>query len=145
MLIKSIQSLALCVALLAPGLATAADFVIVRNAGNPTVALTRDELKKMLMGQMKNWTKDGPVQVVLRPKGSPEMKWLSETVFGVNEDILRTKIGQEVFKGELRKPIEAASVADGIAVVQGNAGAFIIMAASDAAGLPSTVAVIPAP
>src|SRR5262249_28119510 len=122
------------------GPARAADYVLVRNRANSVQAVSKSELKDLLIGKTKVWKDDGVVQVVLPPPGSPEMKSLAETLLGVPENILLTKIKQEVFKGELRKPIVAATDSELVLEVAKMPGAFGLV--KKETELPANVAVL---
>ncbi len=123
------------------GTAWAADgFVFVHNAANPIHSLNKDAAKKAFTGQTKEWANGTMVQIVLPKKGSPEMKWLAESVFGISEDLLLSKIKQETFKGELRKPVVADSASECVEQIKGNAGAIGVVSADAAKTLPSGVA-----
>jgi hypothetical protein len=53
---------------------------------------------------------------------------------------LLSRIRQEVFRGEMKRPIVAKSVADAIAAVQNYAGGVAVVPASTARSLPEGVA-----
>jgi ABC-type phosphate transport system substrate-binding protein len=128
----------------APGMAPAwsGDFVLVRNAKNPTTAVSASEAKDMAIGKKKQWPRGAVVTMVLTPSGSPELSWFASAVCGVSESALLSKIKQEVFKGELRKPVIAASDAEVVAAVAADEGALGVVAGEFAKSLPSTVAVV---
>ena len=67
--------------------------------------MSKSELKDMAIGRRKTWSSGAPVQLVLQAVGTPEMKWFAIFAAGISDDTLANKMKQEVFKGELRRPI----------------------------------------
>ncbi len=118
------------------------DFVLIRNARNPTTSLSRPEAKDMAIGKKKLWPHGGVVTMVLTPAGSPALAWFASTICGVNESSLVSKIKQEVFKGELRKPTIATSETDVLLAVAADEGALGMVRAEAAKSLPATVAIV---
>ena len=99
-------------------------------------------MKKVFIGKIKKWEKVGTIQTVLRKKGSPEMAWLAQAVYGVSEDVLMAKIAQEVFKGDLKKPLVADSVTACIELLGKEGGAIGILSADAAKSIPASVAIL---
>jgi ABC-type phosphate transport system substrate-binding protein len=132
-----------CLSLGVAGTALAAEgFVLIKNAKNPTTAVTKDEVKAIFTGKVKQWEKGGPVQVILGKPEAEEVKWLAEEILGVSVKIFLAKVKQEVFQGEMRKPLSAASEAESLQLVQENAGGIGIISAGAAKNLPSGVAIL---
>ena len=125
-----------------PAAGAADAFVLIRNAKNPTTAVSKAELKEMVVGQKKVWGKGAAVQVVLAPPGSAALGWLASSQLGVEEGTLMSKIKQEVFKGEMKKPITAASDKDCLAAVAGDPGGVGVVSAEAAKSLPADVAIL---
>jgi hypothetical protein len=116
------------------------DFVLVRNAKNRIDSLTRTEVRELAMGRKKAWP-HGPVAVmVLTREGTPELAWFASAMTGLTESSLLARIREQVFKGEMRKPITAASEQDILAAVASDTGAIGIVRAEVARKLPPTVA-----
>jgi len=105
------------------------DFVVIRNARNPTASITSAQAKEMAIGKRKVWPHGAVVGLVLTQVGSPELIWFALRVCGVADSALMSKIKQEVFKGELRKPVIVASSSDVVAAVAADEGAIGIVAA----------------
>ena len=120
---------------------SAETLVIVRNAKNPTTSVTRAEIKDLVVGRKKVWPHGSAVQLVLAPPGSPELSWLAG-VMGVPDQVMMNKIKQEVFKGEMPKPVVVSSDQDCLAVVAANPGAFGVVSTSVVRKLPPQVAAI---
>ena len=134
-----ILSLQLAALALAPA-ASADDFVIVRNDKNPARSLTKSELKKLFTGQTKQWG-SAVAQTVLGEPETPELAWLAGQVFGVSPKDLLTRIKQEIFRGEMKRPVMARTSEDCVAAVLKSEGAIGVITASAAKGLPAGVAV----
>jgi ABC-type phosphate transport system substrate-binding protein len=132
----------LVLVVLVGGSAWADDFVLVRNAANPTAHLRTNEVKDLYTGKRKQWSNGESVQVVLTHEDSPELAWLASTFFGVNARTLLTKIKQEVFKGEMTRPISVENEQDTIEKVKANKGGIGVVSAAATKSLPPSVAVI---
>jgi ABC-type phosphate transport system substrate-binding protein len=129
-------------AALGTGAAAENDYVLIRNARNPVTKLTRSELKDMAIGKKKVWPQGQVVQMVLGPAGSPELGWFTSTVVGAPEATFLAKVRQEVFKGEMRKPIVATGDKDCFEAVASDPGALGVVRASTASNLPPEVALV---
>jgi hypothetical protein len=132
----------LIVALFAGGRANAGDFVFVRNAGNGSTEASKEEMRDVFTGKKTTWKGGTKVEVGLGPSGSAEVKWLAQELIGASEDILLAKIKQEVFKGDMKKPIPVGSAAECIAFVKKSAGGVCVVDADSAKSLPDGVAVL---
>lgn len=117
-------------------------FVLIRNAKNPTASLSKADLKAMALGKKKTWDRGVPVQLVLGPAGSPALTFFADPLLGFQEAALTSKIKQEVFKGEMRKPITAGDDKDCISAVSQDIGAIGVISGGAARSLPDTVTVI---
>lgn len=135
------RSIALVLLLLCSS-ALADDFVLVRSAANPTAQLQASEVKEIYTGKKKEWANGTPIQLVLTGEGSAELGWLASTFFGVNARSLLSKIKQEVFKGEMVKPITVENEADTIEKLKTTKTGIGIVSAAAAKSLPSSVATI---
>jgi ABC-type phosphate transport system substrate-binding protein len=124
------------------GSAFADDYSFVRNAANPTAQLSASEVKDLYTGKKKEWSNGAPVQLVLTGESSPELGWLASTFYGVSSRSLLSKIKQEVFKGEMAKPIMVESEAETIEKLKTAKGGIGIVSAAAAKALPSTVVTI---
>jgi hypothetical protein len=120
--------------------ASADDFVIIRNAKNPSPSLTKSELKKLFTGQTKQWG-SAVAQTVLGEPDTPELAWLAGQVFGVTPKDLLTRIKQEIFRGEMKRPVMVRSSEECVAAVLRSEGAVGVITAAASKGLPAGVAV----
>lgn len=118
------------------------DFVVIRNAKNPTTSITPAQAKEMAIGKRKVWPHGAVVGLVLTPVGSPELGWFASTVCGVADGALMAKIKQEVFKGELRKPVIVTSSSDVVSAVAADEGALGIVRADTMKNAPAGVAIL---
>ncbi len=137
-----IAALAVAATFLKSGDACAEDFVLVRNTRNPSTTITAVQAKEMAIGKRKVWPHGAVVLLVLAPAGAPALGWFATRVCGVEEGALMSKIKQEVFKGELRKPIFAASDKETADAVAADEGAIGIVRADFAKALPAGVATL---
>ena len=136
------RRIAFLVLVVVGGSAWADEFVLVRNASNPIDLLQANEVKDLYTGKRKQWQNGGAVRVVLTGEDSRELIWLASTFFGVNTRALMSKIRQEVFKGEMTKPISAMKDQDTIEKIAANASAIGVVSAAAAKSLPSSVVAI---
>lgn len=118
---RAVASL-LAVLLLGFSGAAAAEMVVIKNAKTEPAKITKTELKEFLTGKTKFWKNGKAVQVVLGGEGTPESAWVAGFVFGVGESAMITKMKQETFKGELRKPVACTSGDECAAAVKANEG-----------------------
>ncbi len=125
-----------------PRIARAVEFVLIHNAKTGTASVTKSELKDMAIGRRKVWSSGVPVQLVLEPVGAPEMKWFSMFATGIGDETLGAKMKQEVFKGELRRPVIVTSDKSCVNAVANDPGAVGVVSAETAKSLPDGVTVL---
>ena len=136
------QALA-CACLLALGAGRAeAGFIVVKNAKNPTAKLNKDGVKGVFSGKAKNWSGGETIILVIGSEDSPAMQWLADSIFAVSAKTLLSKIKQDVFKGDVPKPLSANDDAGTIKKVQSGAGVVGLVSDAAAKSLPADVAVI---
>ncbi|HEY6039321.1 MAG TPA: hypothetical protein VIV58_33795 [Kofleriaceae bacterium] len=122
--------------------ARADDYVLIRNAKSPGATLSKAELRAIYTGKTKLFGNDVAI-VVVPSDDTPAFATFTDRVFGTTTKTLLTKIKQEVFKGEMARPLKAASDEDVVHLVAGTAGTIGVIAAPAAKSLPPTVAVLP--
>ena len=115
----------------APGHADA--FAVLVNNANPVSVLSRQELKKAVTGGTKQWGNGAVVQLGVIPGDAPETQYLGSLVDLGARDLI-ARIQEQVFKGEMRRPVTLRSSADCTALVRGSPGAICV--ASSSAGVP---------
>ena len=118
-----------------------AEPVFVKNAKNGVDGLTKADVKDYFLGKKKTFSNGTPVTVVLPAAGSPEMKWLCDGIIGASEATVASKIKEQIFKGEMKKPPVAASADECFAEAKKADGAICVVDA--AAKPPAGVAVLP--
>jgi len=120
----------------------AVEFVLIHNVKTGQTSVTKSELKDMSIGRRKTWSSGAPVQLVLQAVGTPEMKWFAVFAAGISDDTLASKMKQEVFKGELRRPITVTSDKSCVNAVANDPGGMGVVSAETAKSLPEGVAVL---
>jgi len=123
-------------------IARAVEFVLIHNVKTGQTSVSKTELKDMAIGRRKTWSSGAPVQLVLQPVGTPEMKWFAVFAAGISDDTLANKMKQEVFKGELRRPITVTSDKGCVNAVANDPGAVGVVSAETAKNLPEGVMVL---
>jgi hypothetical protein len=117
--------------------ARAIDFVFIKNQKNPTTTLSKQDVRSLFTGRTKQW--GGLVaQTVVGEKDSSEFGYLA-SVFGTGTAELLARIQQEVFRGEMRRPVLARTPADCIDAVSRHAGGIGIIPEDASKGLPEAV------
>jgi len=119
-----------------------ADFVVVRNAKNATATLTRDAVKGLFSGKTRTWPGGDTVILVIGNEDSTAMQWLAATIFSVSTKTFLAKIKQDVFKGDVPRPLSANDDAGTIKRVQSGAGVVGLISEAAAKSLPPELAVI---
>jgi len=132
----------LTAALFASSGAEADGFVFVGNARNQVPTISRAEVRKLFTGQVKQWRSGRVFQAVIGEPDSPELAWLASSLFGISARDLLTRIKQEIFRGEMKRPIVVGSSEECIEVVGKNEGAICVAAESTTRALPEGVIVI---
>jgi ABC-type phosphate transport system substrate-binding protein len=137
----SIVVVALAVVAAGPARAAADGFAVVTSARSSSQTLSKADLRALYTGKTKQL--DGnAVVVVVRGEDDAVFVAFVDQVFGIPTRSLLSKIKQEVFKGEMAKPIKAASD-DEVAQAVGASPGTLGVVSSEAAGhLPKTVKVI---
>ena len=132
-----------CACLLALGAGRAdAGYLVVKNAKNPTAKLSKDGVKGVFSGKTKNWGGGETIILVIGNEDSPAMQWLADSIFAVSAKTLLSKIKQDVFKGDVPKPLSANDDAGTIKKVQSGPGVVGLVSEAAAKSLPADVAVI---
>lgn len=117
-------------------------FTLVRCTRNETATLTRAQVRELALGRRKAWP-HGPVALlVLSRPGTPELHWFASSLVGVSEASLMSRIKEQVFKGEMRKPVVAASEQDALTAVAAEEGAIGVVRSETAKSLPAGVSVL---
>jgi ABC-type phosphate transport system substrate-binding protein len=123
-------------------IAWADDFVVVVSAKNALGYLVRAQVRDAFIGQTKQWPGGAVVQAVIGDSSSPEFAWLASRIFQQSPPEVLNRIKQEVFRGEMRRPIVAHSVEDCVSAIQRHDGGIGVVSAERAKSLPATLAVL---
>jgi ABC-type phosphate transport system substrate-binding protein len=126
-----VSCLVLAVLLASARLALAGDFVVLCNKANPVSSLSKSDLRKLFTGGKKQWDSGAVVQVGLIASDAPETTFLSG-LFGMSPRELLQRIQEQVFKGEMKRPVVLRSSADCAAFARSNPGAICVATAMPA-------------
>ena len=80
--------------------------------------------------------------LVIGNEDSAAMQWLADAIFGVSTKTFLAKIKQDVFKGDVPRPLSANDDAATIKRVQSGAGVVGLISEAAAKSLPPELAVI---
>jgi hypothetical protein len=125
---------------LGSGAARPDGYAMIRNGRSGAGSLTRAQIKDMATGRRRTWPR-GPVVVLVLPRaGTPELAWFARSVIGMPENALLARIREQVFKGEMRRPITAATEQDVLTAVAADPGALGVVHQETTGKLPDGVA-----
>lgn len=125
----------LALALVGPRSAMGDDFVVVANPRVSTTSLTHDAAQQLFSGRATNWPDGTPVVLVLPPRGSASMRWLSSSLLGMPEAAYRRFVLNQVFRGRARRPLEPRTTRSVGVMVRQTRGALGVVPRSEAEGL----------
>jgi len=108
--------------------AGAGNFVLLCNKANPVTSLSKSDLKKVFTGGMKQWASGAVVQVGLITSDAPETLELGSLI-GMTPRELMQRIQEQVFKGEMKRPVVLRSSADCAAFARSSPGAVCVASA----------------
>jgi ABC-type phosphate transport system substrate-binding protein len=106
-------------------------FVVIVNKANDTAQLSRSELKKLCTGGTKQWKSGAAVQLGIIASEAPETQHLSSLIDLAPKELL-SRIQEQVFKGEMKRPVVLRSSAECIAFARSNPGAICVASAQTA-------------
>jgi hypothetical protein len=135
---SAVVALATC-ALASPH-AAADGFVVVVNAANPLPSVTAPNLKKLCTGGTKLFDNGAVVHIGVIPDEVPETQHLAGLV-GLSTRDLLSRMQEQVFKGEMRRPATLRSSADCVAFAAATPGGLCV--AGSATPLTKDVKVLP--
>lgn len=104
-------------------------FVFLVHPSNPATSLSVAELRRAVTGDTKQWNNGAVIHLGIIPSEAPETRFLAALV-GTSVGDLLSRIQQQVFAGEMRRPAVLRSSADCVAFAQSSAGALCVAAAS---------------
>jgi ABC-type phosphate transport system substrate-binding protein len=114
-------------------------FVVVCNSSNPISSLSSADLKKALTGGTKQWGNGAIVQLGIASSETPDLNFLAGAA-GMSAAELLSRVQQQVFKGEMRKPVILRSTAGCLGLVRSNPGGICATTAGGA--LPAEAKIV---
>lgn len=106
----------------------AADFDVIANKSVKETALTKVELKQILLANQLNWSDGKPVVIVTLDLGTPEADAVATEFMGMTNIQAKKHYFTKVFGGVLRSPPPAGdSPDDVVALVEKTAGAIAVL------------------
>ena len=139
------MKLPIAILLFVLGLGTGAradGFVLIRNAKAPAGTLSKADVRALYTGKTK-MAGNNIVVVVVPADAAAAFDAFVDQVFGISAKTLLSKIKQEVFKGEMAKPLKAASDDDVVHGVAGATGGYGVVSPQAAKSLPPNVVIVP--
>jgi hypothetical protein len=115
--------------------ASEGEHVLVLSGQNPVPELSAAELKRLFTGGTKQWSSGAVVQVALVPTQVPETVSLASLLDTTPSELIG-RIQQQVFRGEMRRPVVLRSAVQCVAFAGQTPGGICIAprsAASEAA------------
>jgi ABC-type phosphate transport system substrate-binding protein len=116
---------------------------VVVNKGNATEGLSMAQLRRLLLGDMRNWPDKQKVSVVAPDPQSTAFKCLLSAVVRMTDVEYRRFIASAQFRGD--EPVDLRTAASGAAaakIVSGAPGAIGIVETGALPGISSTVRVL---
>jgi ABC-type phosphate transport system substrate-binding protein len=117
----------------------ASDFVILCNKANPVSSLSKSELRKLFTGGTKQWGGGAVVQVAIIASDAPETSYLGSLI-GMPPRELLQRMQEQVFKGEMKRPVVLRSSADCAAFARATPGGVCVSAGMPA---PADTKIVP--
>ena len=89
--------------------------------------LNTRELSMIFSGRRRAWSNTNqPIQLILLPSDSEEMKWLSKQL-KMPEHLIRRFIFRRVYQGTMRKPIEVNTTEEALKLVETVPGSIVAL------------------
>lgn len=114
----------LLVSLLAPALATAADYVVIVNPANKVSSLSRGEVQRLFLKNTTVWPSGEGVKPVDLPKSSPVRAAFSNEVLGRSIPSLDQFWTHSIYSGRATPPPEKKSEREVVEYVRETPGAI---------------------
>jgi hypothetical protein len=118
---------------LAAGAEATADggFILVVNRDNPVTALSVSDLRRLISGATKQWDTGAVVHLGIIPSDAPETQYLASLLDMSTRELL-ARLQEQVFKGELRRPVTLRSSTECVSFARAEAGALCVAGQSEA-------------
>ena len=133
------RRLLLSIALFAASPAFADGFVLVVSASAGVKKLSTAEARDVFNGKTRQWAGGQVVQLVLGAESAADVNWIASTLYATSPKFYLGKVRQEVFKGEMKKPLASAGDEAALALVGATEGAVAAVSEAAAAKLPAGV------
>jgi len=121
---RKLTRLVLLAALLAPGAAAAAEFLVVANPSISVTTLSRGDASRLFLRGSTQWPNGEHVKPVDLPKGSPVRAAFTKEILGRSMGAIEQYWTQSVFSGRAVPPPEKRTDAEVIAYVRETPGAI---------------------
>ena len=108
-----------------PAGARGGNYVVVVHPDNAKGSISRSELKRLVTGGIKQWETGAVVQLGVIPNDAPETQYLASLLEMTPHELI-ARLQEQVFKGEIRRPVTLRSSADCIAYARSSPGALCI-------------------
>jgi hypothetical protein len=105
--------------------ALADGFFVIVHRTNTVSSLSKSDLKKLFSGGTKQWESGAVVQVGLITVEAAEPTFLA-SLFDMTPRELLQRIQEQVFKGEMRRPVVLRSSAECVALARSNPGGVCV-------------------
>jgi hypothetical protein len=105
-------------------------FVILVNRSNPITSISRSDIKRTLNGGIKQWESGAVVQIGIIPNEAGETQYLASLVNLTPRELI-SRIQEQVFKGELRRPVILRGASDCGAFARSAPGAICVATESE--------------
>lgn len=110
----------------------ASELVVVVNKGNPVTAISKNDAKKMMLGEVNNWPGGAKVVVVLGAAGSGDRSAALKKVCGMSESEYTRHQLQASFTGKTAASVRDAPTPAAVkAFIKSNPGAMGFLHKSD--------------
>jgi hypothetical protein len=103
--------------------------VLIVNSANNSARLSRDQVRDIFIGRTKLWPSGEVAQLVLHDESSEQMEWIGAELFSASGRVVANKLNQEVFKGDLKRPLKVDNDDDAIATVRKIKGGLAVVRA----------------
>ena len=122
--------------------ALADDFVVIVNAKNPVSRMGRTDVRDAFIGQTKQWPGGAVVQPVIGEETSPEYAWLAGRIFRLSPREVLSRMKQEIFRGEMKRPIVARDAQECFGAILRRDGGIGVVSSDAAKSLPAGLSVV---
>jgi len=139
----ALSALATCLSGSAQAQCTPNGLVVVVNKANATESLSMAQLRRLLLGDLRNWPDKKPVSLVAPDPGSAAFKCVMSAVVRMSDAEYKRYIANAEFRGEDALELHTVATASAAAaLVTKAAGAIAILDAAGAAAVAPAVRIL---